>query len=87
MKEFDKVIFSCEEYAKSAVKAGLPPEKTEVIHPIANTNLFKPGEYGNELREVHNIPEDHKIILCVQRIDLKNDHLQLIKKNRNNKSY
>ena len=79
MKEFDKVIFSCEEYAKSAVKAGLPPEKAEIIHPIANTDLFKPWEHGNELREVHNIPEDHKIILCVQRIDSKSGHLQLIK--------
>ena len=79
MKEFDKVIFSCEEYAKSAVKAGLPPEKVEIIHPIANTNLFKPGEYGNELREMYNIPEDYKIILCVQRIDSKSGHLQLIK--------
>src|SRR3989338_5328345 len=79
MKEFDKVIFSCEEYAKSAVKAGLPPEKVEIIHPIANTNLFKPGEYGNELRGRYNIPEDYKIILCVQRIDSKSGHLQLIK--------
>src|SRR3989338_5370376 len=79
MKEFDKVIFSCEEYAKSAVKAGLPPEKVEIIHPIANTNLFKPGEYGNELCKVYNIPEDYKIILCVQRIDSKSGHLQLIK--------
>src|SRR3990167_8588902 len=79
MKEFDKVIFSCGEYAKSAVKAGLPPEKAEIIHPIANTDLFKPWEHGNELREVHNIPEDHKIILCVQRIDSKSGHLQLIK--------
>src|SRR3989338_1795373 len=79
MKGFDKVIFSCEEYAKSAVKAGLPPEEVEIIHPIANTNLFKPGEYGNELKEMYNIPEDYKIILCVQRIDSKSGHLQLIK--------
>src|SRR3989339_771981 len=79
MKEFDKVIFSCEEYAKSAVKAGLPPEKAEIIHPIANTSLFKPEEYGNDLREMYNIPEDYKIILCVQRIDSKSGHLQLIK--------
>jgi sucrose-phosphate phosphatase subfamily len=79
MKEFDKVIFSCEEYAKSAVKAGLPSDKVEVIHPIANTNLFKPKKYGNELKKLYNIPEDYKIILCVQRIDSKSGHMQLIK--------
>jgi len=79
MKEFDRVIFSCEEYAKSAIKAGLPPEKAEVICPISNTNLFKQGEYGYELKGKYNISEDYKIILCVQRIDSKSGHLQLIK--------
>ena len=79
MKEFDKVIFSCEEYAKSAIKAGLPREKTEIIHPIANTNLFKPKKYGNEIKKLHNIPDDCRLILCVQRIDSKSGHIQLIK--------
>ncbi|MBI2124816.1 glycosyltransferase family 4 protein, partial [Candidatus Pacearchaeota archaeon] len=79
MKEFDKVIFSCEEYAKSAVKAGLPPDKAEIIYPIANTNLFKPKKYGNELKRQYTIPLDYKIILCVQRIDSKSGHVQLIK--------
>src|SRR3989338_4877512 len=79
MKEFDKVIFSCEDYAKSAVKAGLPPDKAEIIYPIANTNLFRPKKYGNELKRQYNIPLDYKIILCVQRIDSKSGHVQLIK--------
>ena len=79
MKEFDKVIFSCEDYAKSAVKAGLPSDKVEIIHPIANTNLFKPKKYGNELKKLYNLPEDYKIILCVQRIDPKSGHMQLVK--------
>ncbi len=79
MREFDKVVFSSEEYAKSAVKAGLPSDKVEIIYPIANTNLFKPKKYGNELRQKYNIPADNKIILCVQRIDPKSGHIQLIK--------
>src|SRR3989338_895064 len=79
MKEFDKVIFSCDEYRKSAVKAGLPQDKAGIIYPIANTNLFKPKKYGNELKRKYNIPEDYKIILCVQRIDSKSGHIQLIK--------
>ena len=78
MKEFDKVIFSSEEYAKSAVKAGLPADKVEIINPIANTNLFKPKKYGNEVRDLYNIPKDCRIILCVQRIDSKSGHVQLI---------
>ncbi|MBS3101803.1 glycosyltransferase [Candidatus Woesearchaeota archaeon] len=79
MKEFDKVIFSCEEYAKSAVRAGLPHEKVEIIHPIANNSLFKPKEAGNEIKKLFRIPQDCKIILCVQRIDPKSGHIQLIK--------
>ncbi len=79
MGEFDKVIFSCKGYAKSAVKAGLLPEKVEIIHPIANTNLFKPKEYGNELKKMHKLPNDDRIILCVQRIDSKSGHTQLIR--------
>ncbi len=79
MKEFDKVIFSCEEYARSAVKAGLPHEKAEIIHPIANTSLFRPKKVGNEIKELYKIPDDYKLILCVQRIDPKSGHVQLIK--------
>lgn len=79
MKEFDKVIFSCEEYAKSAVKAGLTSDKVEIIHPIANTNIFKPAMYDNQIKEQYKIPDNYKIILCVQRIDSKSGHIQLIK--------
>jgi phosphoglycolate phosphatase (TIGR01487 family) len=78
MKEFDKVIFSSNEYAQSAIKAGLPAEKTEVFYPIADTNLFKPKKYGDKLKEKYNIPLDFKIILCVQRIDSKSGHVQII---------
>ncbi|MBS3135812.1 glycosyltransferase [Candidatus Woesearchaeota archaeon] len=79
MKGFDKVIFSCDEYAKSAVKCGLPPNRVEVIHPIANTTMFRPKKHDNELKRLCNIPNDCKTILCVQRIDAKSGHVQLIK--------
>ncbi|HLC60061.1 MAG TPA: HAD-IIB family hydrolase [Candidatus Nanoarchaeia archaeon] len=79
MKEFDKVIFSCEEYAKSAIRAGLPANKAEIVYPIANTSLFRPKKYKNEIKKKHKIPEDCKIVLCVQRIDPKSGHIQLIK--------
>lgn len=79
MKEFDKVIFSCEDYAKSAIKAGLPSEKAEIIYPIANTSLFKPKKCGDEIKNLYNIPKECKILLSVQRIDPKSGHIQLIK--------
>ncbi len=79
MKEFDKVVFSCEEYANAAVKAGLPKEKIEIICPIANTALFKPSEKQNGIWKKFNIPQGKKIIFCVQRIDQKSGHMQLIR--------
>lgn len=79
MKEFDKVIFSNAEYADSAVRAGLPPDKVEIVYPIANTRIFRPKDYGNSLREMHGIPDDLRIILCPQRIDSKSGHTHLIR--------
>lgn len=80
MKEYDKVVFSSPEYIKAAVKAGLPKEKTELIHPICNTQHFKKVEGSKELlRKKYNLPKDAKIILCVQRIDPKSGHEQLVK--------
>lgn len=80
MMEYDKVIFSSEEYRKSAIKAGLPREKTAVIHPIANTDIFKPIKVDkNKIKEKYGIPNGSKMILCVQRIDWRSSHKQLIK--------
>ena len=79
MKEYNKVIFSCKVYAKSAVKSGLSKNKFEIIYPITNTDLFKPKKYGNKLKRLYKIPKDYKILLCVQRIDAKSGHEQLIK--------
>ena len=80
LKEYDKVVFSSEEYIKAAIKLGLPKEKTELIHPIANTNLFKVTQVDRkEILERYGIAGDAKVILCVQRIDPKSGHEQLIR--------
>ncbi len=80
MKEYDKVVFSSEDYIKAAVKLGLPKEKAELIYPIVNTNLFKVlGVNKKDVRKRYGIPEDAKVILCVQRIDAKSGHEQLIR--------
>ncbi|HZX44884.1 MAG TPA: glycosyltransferase [Candidatus Nanoarchaeia archaeon] len=79
MNEYDKVIFSCWDYASSAIKAGLSAQKVKIIPPIANTELFRPKEACTKIKDLYHIPEKSKIILCVQRIDSKSGHIQLIR--------
>src|SRR3989338_356771 len=78
MREFDKVIFSCDAYANAAIRAVLRADKVQIIHPIANTELFRPLKENEEFRRKLGIVADEKIILCVQRIDPKSGHMQLI---------
>jgi len=79
LKEYDKIVFSSQGYIDAAVKAGLPKNKTELVYPIANTNLFKVLEVDKEaVKAKYKIPKDAQVILCVQRIDSKSGHDQLI---------
>lgn len=79
LKEYDKIVFSSHEYIDAAVKAGLPRNKTELIYPIANTHLFKVLEINKEaVKKNYKIKKNAKVILCVQRIDPKSGHEQLI---------
>jgi len=79
LNEYDKIIFSSPEYIEAVVNAGLPREKTELIYPIANTKLFKVMDVDKvAVREKYEIPKDSKVILCVQRVDAKCGHEQLI---------
>ena len=80
MKRFDKVIFSTEQYVKEAIHKGLSKKRVEQIYPITNTNLFRPMKIEkNKLKEKYGIPKNSKTIVCVQRIDSKSGHEQLIK--------
>ncbi len=79
MQGFDKVIFSLPEYIKAAIDAGLPREKAELVYPIANTDLFVPLKGKKKYRKKYGIPLKAKVILCVQRIDPKSGHEQLVK--------
>ncbi len=80
MQEYDKVVFSSPDYIKSAVKAGLRKDKSELIHPIANTRLFKKMKVNQEeVKQKFGLPKKSKVILCVQRVDRKSGHSQLIK--------
>ncbi len=80
LKEYDKVVFSSQEYIDAAVKAGFPKEKAALIHPICNTQLFREMDIDSgEVRRHYKIPIHSKVILCVQRVDPKSGHEQLIK--------
>lgn len=79
LSEYDKVIFSSPEYIEAAVKAGLDREKTKLIYPIANTELFKPRSVDSaEVKKKYGIPINAKIILSVTRVDPKSGLKQLI---------
>jgi len=80
LKEYDKVVFSSQDYIENAVKMGLPREKTELIYPIANTNLFKKMDINKAaVKQKYKIPANSRVILSVQRVDPKSGHEQLIK--------
>ncbi len=79
LNQYDKVVFSSPEYNEAAIQAGLPKEKTVLIYPLCNTRLFKPIELDvDKTRKKFKLPTSAKIILCVQRIDPKSGHLQLV---------
>lgn len=78
MVEYDRVVFSSKEYIDNAVKAGLPREKTALLYPLANTDMFKPTQPDLEFKKKFGL-EKSKIILCTQRIDIKSGHEQLIR--------
>lgn len=80
LNEYDKVVFSSQEYIDAAVKAGVQKEKIELIHPIANTNMFRVMDINKEkVREKYKLPLKANIIMSVQRVDPKSGHEQLIK--------
>lgn len=78
MKQYDKVIFSSPEYIKAALKHGLPRKKTELIFPFVDPEQFRPLEKNFQILEKLGLPKNAKIILCVQRVDAKSGHEQLI---------
>jgi sucrose-phosphate phosphatase subfamily len=80
MNEYDKVVFSSQEYIDAAIKLGLKKEKIELIYPMANTDLFERMDIDKKsVFKKYDIPQDSKTILCVQRVDPKSGHEQLVK--------
>ncbi|HLC93057.1 MAG TPA: glycosyltransferase [archaeon] len=80
LKQYDRVVFSTQDYIDAAVGAGFPAEKAELIYPITDTNIFRPMTINlSRMREKYGIPKKAKVILSAQRIDQKSGHEQLIR--------
>lgn len=80
MNAYDKIIFLTQEYLQNAIDSGLKKEKGKVIPSIANSEIFKPKKVNKKsVKKKYSIPKNSKMILCVQRMDWRSSHKQLIK--------
>jgi len=80
LNEYDKVTFLSQDYIDAAVKAGLQKEKAELVYPITDTHFFRVLDVDKSaVKSIYKIPKNSKIILCVQRLDYKSSHDQLIR--------
>ena len=79
MNEFDRVIFSSREYIDAAVSLGFPRKKARLIYPLSNTRLFRPLKGKEKYMRKYGIPLNARVVLCVQRIDPKSGHEQLVR--------
>jgi glycosyltransferase involved in cell wall biosynthesis len=77
MRYYDRVIFSTDEFMRTAVESGLDPEKVSKINPFIDT-----GEYllksENTFRQKYGIPAKDHLVLCVSRIDPRKGQEYLI---------
>lgn len=77
MRYYDRVIFSTDEFMRTAIGSGLDPDKTSKINPFIDT-----GEYAfegeNDFRARYGILPGDSLILCVSRIDPRKGQEYLI---------
>lgn len=78
LRYYDQVIFSTDEYVRTAVESGLSPDRVAKINPFIETTdyLFKGP---NTFREKFGIPEKDNLVLCVSRMDPRKGQEFLIK--------
>ncbi|MBI2079178.1 glycosyltransferase family 4 protein [Candidatus Micrarchaeota archaeon] len=68
MSNYNKVVFSIEEYTNSAISCGLNPNLVETVHPTIDLEKYAPKEQY-DAREKYNVSKDDILIVCVSRID------------------
>jgi len=78
MRYYDRVIFSTDEFMRTAIGSGLDPDKAYKINPFIDTDeYFFAGE--NDFRAKFGVPPEANLILCVARIDPRKGQEYLIK--------
>jgi len=78
LRYYDQVIFSTDEYVRTAVESGLSPDRVVKINPFIETGGYTfIGE--NSFREKFEIPEHDNLVLCVSRMDPRKGQEYLIK--------
>jgi len=77
MRYYDRVIFSTDEYVRTAVESGLDPRRVKKINPFIDTDEFH-FDGDNDFREKFNIPRGDNLVLCVSRIDPRKGQEYLI---------
>jgi Glycosyltransferase len=77
MRYYDQIVFSTDEYVRTAVESGLSPDRVTKINPFIETAEYKQvGE--NHFREKFGIPEKDHIVLCISRMDPRKGQEYLI---------
>lgn len=78
MGYYDQVIFSTDEYVRTAIESGLSPDRVVKINPFIETGEYK-LTCENRFREKFGIPEKDRIVLCISRMDPRKGQEYLIK--------
>jgi glycosyltransferase involved in cell wall biosynthesis len=77
MRYYDRVVFSTDEYVRTAIASGMDSEKVARINPFIDTEEYAfCGE--NDFRAKYGIPEGDSLVLCVSRIDPRKGQEYLI---------
>ena len=78
LRYYDQVIFSTDEYVRTAVESGLSPDRVVKINPFIETEGYTfTGD--NSFREKFDIAENDNLVLCVSRMDPRKGQEYLIK--------
>jgi glycosyltransferase involved in cell wall biosynthesis len=78
MRYYDRVIFSTDEYVRTAVESGMEPGRVSKINPFIDPDEYA-TEGENDFREKYSIPGGDNLVLCVSRIDPRKGQEYLIK--------
>lgn len=80
--EIPERIFAISEYVKSHLLSSRPeilPEDVSVTYLGVDPRLLDSSEQTKNIREIYSIPDDHKIILTLSRLDERKGHRVILR--------